>query len=179
MRRRRRSRPDLVVLCDVSGSTAQFAPFTLALLHAVHREFRRVRSFVFVDGIAEITDLVESANGVVDPRHLLAHRGLIAGDGRSDYARALRRFLDAWPDAVTPKTTVLIVGDARSHDRRPAAAEVSQLRDMSRRIYWLNPEPRDEWNTGDSKLDSYSADCAGVFEVSTLRQLGECVAIIG
>jgi uncharacterized protein with von Willebrand factor type A (vWA) domain len=179
MRRRRRSRPDLVVLCDVSGSTAQFAPFTLALLHAVHREFRRVRSFVFVDGIAEITNLVESATGVVDPRHLLAHRGLIAGDGRSDYTRALRRFLDGWPDAVTPKTTVLIVGDARSHDRPPAAAEVSELREMSRRIYWLNPEPREEWNTGDSKLDSYRSDCAGVFEVSTLRQLGECVAAIG
>jgi uncharacterized protein with von Willebrand factor type A (vWA) domain len=179
MRRRRRSRPDLVVLCDVSGSTAQFAPFTLAVLHAVHREFRRVRSFVFVDGIAEITDVVEAATGVVDPRHLLAHRGLIAGDGRSDYARALRRFLDAWPDAVTPKTTVLIVGDARSHDRRPATVEVRQLRDMSRRIYWLNPEPRDEWNTGDSTIDIYSADCAGVFEVSTLRQLGECVATIG
>jgi uncharacterized protein with von Willebrand factor type A (vWA) domain len=179
MRRRRRSRPDLVVLCDVSGSTAQFAPFTLALLHAVHREFRRVRSFVFVDGIAEITNLVESATGVVDPRHLLAHRGLIAGDGRSDYTRALRRFLDGWPDAVTPKTTVLIVGDARSHDRPPAAAEVSQLREMSRRIYWLNPEPREEWNTGDSKLDDYRSDCAGVYEVSTLRQLGECVAAIG
>ncbi len=179
MRRRRRSRPDLVVLCDVSGSTAQFAPFTLALMHAVHREFRRVRSFVFVDGIAEITNLVESATGVVDPRHLLAHRGLIAGDGRSDYTRALRRFLDGWPDAVTPKTTVLIVGDARSHDRPPAAAEVSQLREMSRRIYWLNPEPREEWNTGDSKLDDYRSDCAGVFEVSTLRQLGECVAAIG
>jgi uncharacterized protein len=179
MRRRRRSRPDLVVLCDVSGSTAQFAPFTLALLHAVHREFRRVRSFVFVDGVSEITNLVESATGVVDPRHLLAHRGLIAGDGRSDYARALRTFLDRWPAAITPKTTVLIVGDARSHDRPPATAEVSQLREMSRRIYWLNPEPRDEWNTGDSKLDSYRSECVGVFEVSTLRQLGECVAAIG
>jgi uncharacterized protein len=178
-RRQRRSRPDLVVLCDVSGSTAQFAPFMLALLHAVHREFRRVRSFVFVDGIVEITELVESAAGVVDARHLLAHRGLIAGDGRSDYTRALRRFLDSWPDAVTPRTTILLAGDARSHDRPPALAELSRLRELSRRIYWLNPEPHDEWNTGDSELDSYRSDCAGVFEVSTLRQLGECVAAIG
>ena len=84
LRRRRPTKPDLIVLCDVSGSTAQFAPFTLTLLHALHQEFRRVRSFVFIDGIVEITDILASSPGVLDPHHLLARKGLIAKDGRSD-----------------------------------------------------------------------------------------------
>jgi uncharacterized protein with von Willebrand factor type A (vWA) domain len=178
MRRHHRTRLDLVVLCDVSGSTAQFAPFTLALLHALHEEFGRVRSYVFVDGIVEITGLLENAHGVVDPRHLLAHRGLIAADGRSDYRRALRTFAARWPDTVTSRSTVLIVGDARSHDRPPAVEETRVLARQARRLYWLNPEPTTEWDTTDSQLSRYAPYCTGVYEVATLRQLGECVAAI-
>ena len=178
LRRRRPTRPELVVLCDVSGSTAEFAPFTLALLHAVHQEFSRVRSFVFVDGVVEITGILESSPGVLDPRHLLDRRGLVVGDGRSDYRRALRAFLEVWPTAVTPRTTVLVVGDARSHDREPALAEVARLQHDARRLYWFNPEPAEEWDTGDSRVSEYAALCTAVFEVSTLRQLVDSVATI-
>lgn len=176
LRQRSPSKPDLVVLCDVSGSVAQFAPFTLALLHALHAEFRRVRSWVFIDGVVEITDLLQRAPGVLDAPHLLGRHGLVAGDGRSDYARALRAYLTGWPDTVTPKTTVLVVGDARSHDRTPAVAEIAELHRQSRKLYWLNPEPAAEWDTDDSLMALYRAHCHGAYEVSTLRQLGECVA---
>jgi uncharacterized protein with von Willebrand factor type A (vWA) domain len=178
LRRRRPTKPELVVLCDVSGSTAQFAPFTLALLHAVHQEFRRVRSFVFVDGIVEITELLESAPGVLDPRHLLDRRGLLARDGRSDYTLAFGRFLAAWPDVVGPQTTVIVAGDARSHDRPAALPQLAELARLSRRLYWLDPEPRTDWHTADSAMPLYAAHCTGVFEVSTLRQLADCVAAI-
>ena len=134
LRRRRPTKPDLIVLCDVSGSTAQFAPFTLTLLHAVHQEFRRVRSFVFIDGIVEITEILASSPGVLDPHHLLARKGLIAKDGRSDYRRAFTTFVDTWADAVTAKTTVIIAGDARSHNRVPAIAEVAELEHRARRL---------------------------------------------
>jgi uncharacterized protein with von Willebrand factor type A (vWA) domain len=178
LRRRHPTKPELVVLCDVSGSTAQFAPFTLALLHAVHQEFRRVRSFVFVDGIVEITDLLESAPGVLDPRHLLDRRGLLARDGRSDYTLAFGRFLETWPAAVGPQTTVIVAGDARSHDRPAAVPQLAELRRLSRRLYWLDPEPREEWTTADSAMPLYARHCTSVFEVSTLRQLADCVAAI-
>ena len=178
LKRRHPSKPDLVVLCDVSGSTAQFAPFTLALLHAMHQEFRRVRSFVFVDGIVEITDLLESAPGVLDPRHLLDRRGLLARDGRSDYALAFSLLLAGWPDAIGPRTTVIISGDARSHDRPDAVPQLAELGRLSRRLYWLDPEPRAEWDTGDSAMPAYADHCTDVFEVSTLGQLVECVARI-
>ena len=178
LRRRYPSRPDLVVLCDVSGSVAQFAPFTLALLHALHGEFHRVRSWVFIDGIVEISDLLDRAPGVLDAHHLLGRRGLVSGDGRSDYARALASFLARWRDVISAKTTVIVVGDARSHDRRPAVAELAELHRLARRLYWLNPEPLAEWDTGDSLMAPYGTYAHGVYEVSTLRQLGECVAAI-
>ena len=171
LRRRRPTKPDLIVLCDVSGSTAQFAPFTLTLLHAVHQEFRRVRSFVFIDGLVEITDILASSPGVLDPHHLLARKGLIVKDGRSDYRRALASFLDTWGNAVTAKTTVIIAGDARSHDREPATAEVAELEHRARRLYWLNPEPRSEWDTLDSRASDYGRHCTNTFEVSTIREL--------
>lgn len=178
LRRRRPTKPDLIVLCDVSGSTAQFAPFTLTLLHAVHEEFRRVRSFVFIDGIVEITDILERSPGVLDPRHLLSKRGLVAKDGRSDYARALTTFLATWGDAVTAKTTVIIAGDARSHDREPATSIVAELNHRARRLYWLNPEPHREWDTMDSRASDYGAHCTDAFEVSTIRQLTAAVTKI-
>jgi uncharacterized protein with von Willebrand factor type A (vWA) domain len=178
LRRRRPSKPDLVVLCDVSGSTAQFAPFTLTLLHALHEEFRRVRSFVFIDGIVEITEVLESSPGVLDPRHLLAKRGLVAKDGRSDYARAFSVFLANWGESVTAKTTVIVAGDARSHDREPATALITELHHRARRLYWLNPEPRAEWDSVDSRAGEYAAHCTQAFEVSTIRQLTAAAAQI-
>ena len=178
LRRRRPTKPDLVVLCDVSGSTAQFAPFTLTMLHAVHQEFRRVRSFVFIDGIVEITDLLETSPGVLDPHHLLARRGLVARDGRSDYALALGAFLDTWGDSVTPKTTVIIAGDARSHDRAPATRQVAELGHRARRLYWLNPEPFHEWDAVDSRASEYADRCTAAFEVSTIRDLMTAVTQI-
>jgi hypothetical protein len=178
MRRRHPTKPDLVVLCDVSGSVAQFAPFTLSLLHALHGEFRRVRSWVFIDGIVEVTDFLESAPGVIDAHHLLGRRGLVADDGRSDYRLAFAEFLRRWPDAVTGKTTVLVVGDARAHDRLPALAETAQLHRLARRLYWFNPEPRHEWDTADSAMSGYAARATAVFEVSSLRQLGDAVTAI-
>jgi len=178
LRRRRPTKPDLIVLCDVSGSTAQFAPFTLTLLHAVHQEFRRVRSFVFIDGIVEITDILASSPGVLDPRQLLGGRGLIVKDGRSDYQQVLHTFLETWGEAVTAKTTVIIAGDTRSHRRDSASPELAELSHRARRLYWLNPEQRQEWDTLDSCASEYANQCTEFFEVSTIRQLIDAVTQI-
>ena len=178
LRRRRPTKPDLVVLCDVSGSTAQFAPFTLTLLHAIHQEFNRVRSFVFIDGIVEITDILATSPGVLDPKALLSRQGLVAKDGRSDYQRAFATFLDRWDDAVTAKTTVIVAGDARSHDRLPATSEIAELAHRARRLYWLNPESRSEWDLLDSRATEYGNHCTDSFEVATIRDLISAVTQI-
>jgi uncharacterized protein with von Willebrand factor type A (vWA) domain len=112
---------------------------------------------------------------MLDARALLSRRGLVEQDGRSDYARAMRSFLARWPDAITTKTSVLIVGDARSHGRASAAAEIVALRRLARHIYWFNPEAGDQWDSGDSLASRYRDQVGGMYEVATLRQLGVAV----
>jgi uncharacterized protein len=172
---RRRSRPQLIVLCDVSGSVAEFAKFTLSLLHALHAELPRLRSFVFADGIAEVTDLVKGSPGVIDTRLLLSRPGVVRRDGHSDYGSVLRQFLDAHGGEMSRDCVLIICGDARGNYRAPRVDLLHALRRRVRRVHWLNPEPQAEWDTTDSTIGQYSGECDTVTEVRNLRQLGEWV----
>lgn len=172
-RRRHRSRPRLLLLCDVSGSVAEFAKFTLSLLHALHAELPRMRSFVFTDGLAEVTDLVESSPGVIDTRLLLSRPGVVRGDGHSDYGAVLRQFLDEQGGEVSADTVIIICGDARTNYRQPRPELLRTMHGRVRSIHWLNPEPAADWDTGDSRMGEYAPSCDSVTEVRTLRQLSE------
>ena len=170
-RRRRRPRPRLLVLCDVSGSVAEFAKFSLSLLHALHAELPRLRSFVFADGIAEVTDLVESSPGVIDTRLLLARPGVVRGDGHSDYGAVLRQFTDEQAGGLSRDCILIICGDARGNYRPERADLLRALRGRVRAVHWLNPEPAADWDTADSLMGAYRPYCDSVSEVRTLRQL--------
>ncbi len=172
---RRRPRPQLIVLCDVSGSVAEFAKFTLSLLHALHAELPRLRSFVFADGLAEVTDLVQGSPGVIDSRLLLSRPGVVRRDGHSDYGSVLRQFLDAHGGELSRDCVLLICGDARGNYRAARADLLHALRQRVRRVHWLNPEPRAQWDTTDSTISQYRGECDTVTEVRNLRQLGEWV----
>ena len=174
-RRKRRSRPRLMLLCDVSGSVADFAKFTLSLLHALHAELPLLRSFVFVDGLAEVTDLVESSPGVIDTRFLLARPGVVRGDGHSDYGAVLRQLLDEHGGEVSHDSVLIICGDARTNYRPARPDLLRALHRRARHIHWLNPEPRDGWDTTDSRMGEYSRECDTVTEVRNLRQLSAWV----
>jgi uncharacterized protein with von Willebrand factor type A (vWA) domain len=177
MRRRHPHRPELVLLCDVSGSVAEFAQFTFTLVHALHDELRRVRSFAFVDGIAEVTDLFESARHEIHVNRFVERRGVLGDDGHSDYGRALTRFVEHHlADAVSPRSTVIICGDARTNYRPDGCEALRTIADQARRVFWLNPEPEEEWGATDSAMDDYRAYCRGAFEVRSLRQLGDVIA---
>ncbi len=113
---RKASKPNVVVLCDLSGSVAEFAQFTLALVHALDDELAGLRSFVFVDGVAEVTDLLDRAEDVLEPRFLLTRAGVVTGDGHSDYGRVFERFWAVHGErVVTPATTLIVAGDARTN----------------------------------------------------------------
>jgi uncharacterized protein with von Willebrand factor type A (vWA) domain len=170
-RRRRRPRPRLLVLCDVSGSVAEFAKFSLSLLHALHAELPRLRSFVFADGVAEVTDLVESSPGVIDTRLLLARPGVVRGDGHSDYGAVLRQFTDEQAAGLSRDCILIICGDARGNYRPERADLLRALRGRVRAVHWLNPEPAADWDTADSLMGAYRPYCDSVSEVRTLRQL--------
>ena len=177
MRRRHPHRPELVLLCDVSGSVAEFAQFTFTLVHALHDELRRVRSFAFVDGIAEVTDLFESARHEIHVNRFVERRGVLGEDGHSDYGRALTRFVEHHlADAVSSRSTVIICGDARTNYRPDGCQALRTIAEQARRVFWLNPEPEEEWGATDSAMDDYRAYCRGAFEVRSLRQLGDVIA---
>lgn len=174
-RPRRPGRPDLVVLCDVSGSVANFASFTLMLVFALREQFNRVRAFMFVDDVTEVTDRFTPGGDPVEAVAALAaaaeHATLW---GRTNYGRAFERFLEKYPDALTPKTNLLILGDARSNYSDLHLPALKQMRQDARKAWWLNPEKTSNWDTGDSAASEYGA-IVPMVECRNLVQLGEFV----
>jgi uncharacterized protein len=171
-RRPRPHKPEIMVIADVSGSVASFARFTLHLVYAISSQFSKVRAFVFVDGIDEVTSYFE---GVDDPSEAV-HRinteaDVVWVDGHSDYGHALSVFHHKWGDEITSRTSILILGDARNNYHATENWVLSDLRQKARHLYWLNPEPRDYWGSGDSVVSEYANFCDAVVECRTLRQL--------
>jgi uncharacterized protein len=169
-------KPEIVVLCDVSGSVATFSRFTLNLLIALDSRLSRLRAFSFVDGLADITELVGEARAA--GRQLSqaeAARGAVRWTGSSDYGHVLREFASDHARHFTRRTVVLVVGDARSNYLDPAPAALAAVSERVGKLYWLNPEPRRYWNTGDSVMDRYAPLCAQVRECATLRQIADFV----
>lgn len=177
MRRRHPHKPEVVVLCDVSGSVAEFAQFTFTIVNALHDELRHVRSFAFVDGVAEVSDVFEAARYEIPVNRLVERRGVVGLDGHSDYGAVFDRFrrlhLD---DAVGSGTTLIITGDARSNYRDSGSEAFDRIAARARRVYWLNPEPAEAWGEDDSIIDDYRRSCTNVFEVRTLGQLADVIA---
>jgi uncharacterized protein len=171
-RKPRPSKPELFVLADISGSVSTFAAFTLQLMFALRAQFSRVRSFVFVDGIDEVTDVLQRAPDVIDAtRHINAMGSGVWLDGRSDYGHALESFWDRWGDQVRKRTTVIVLGDARTNYHDPAQDVLRAVRQRAAHLFWLNPEPRAAWNSGDSVIASYQPFCDAVHECRNIRQL--------
>ncbi|HUB40709.1 MAG TPA: VWA domain-containing protein [Streptosporangiaceae bacterium] len=169
-------KPEIVVLCDVSGSVATFSRFTLNLLIALDSRLSRLRAFSFVDGLSEITELVSEARSA--GRQLSqaeAARGAVRWNGSSDYGHVLRDFARDYSRQFSRRTVVLVVGDARTNYLDPAAGALAEVSERVGKLYWLNPEPRRYWNQGDSVMASYAPWCAQVKECSTLRQIADFV----
>ncbi|WP_318200027.1 VWA domain-containing protein [Streptomyces sp. SCL15-4] len=177
LRRRRPVRPELVLLCDVSGSVSGFSDFTMLLVQALHEEFAKVRVFAFVNRLDEVTGLL--GHGRADPdglgARIRAEATLTGWHGSSDYGMALGEFAERYGAAVGPRTTVFVLGDARTNMSDPNLSAVRDIARRARRVHWLNPEPRDRWGTGDSAAPAY-ADLVQMHECRTARQLGALIA---
>ena len=168
----RPAKPEIFVVADISGSVASFARFTLHLVYAISSQFSKVRSFVFIDGIDEVTRFFEGVDDVAEALYRInTEADVVWVDGHSDYGHALAVFWERWGEEVTPRTSVLLLGDARNNYHATQAWVVQELRHRARHVYWLNPEPRAYWGTGDSILDEYAVHCDAVFECRNLRQL--------
>jgi uncharacterized protein with von Willebrand factor type A (vWA) domain len=158
---------------------AEFARFTMSLLYATKGEFSRIRLFVFVDGIDEVTERFHDDSDWLAPRNLLYGSNVVAADGHSDYGSVFDRFWHRYGHAgLDPRSTVIITGDARNNYRESGVEALRSIASRARRVYWLNPEPRTAWNDSDSIIGEYERECSGVFEVRNLHQLAEFVVSI-
>ncbi len=166
------AKPEIMVIADISGSVAAFARFTLHLVYALNSQFSKVRSFVFIDGLDEVTSYFEGVDDITAAIHRVnTEADVIWVDGHSDYGHAFEVFNERYGKDVGPKTTVMILGDARNNYHASQSWVVKELESKARKVFWLNPEPRSYWDTGDSIVSEYSTYCEGTFEVRNLRQL--------
>ncbi|MEW2614418.1 VWA domain-containing protein [Streptomyces sp. NPDC047880] len=177
LRARRPVRPELVLLCDVSGSVSGFSDFTMLLVQALHDQFSKVRVFAFVNRIDEVTGLLE--HGRADPEGLgariQAEAAVTGYHGSSDYGMALGEFAERYVDAAGSRTTVFVLGDARTNRSDPNLPALRQIAERARRVHWLNPEQRSRWGTGDSVAPAY-AELVAMHECRNARQLSALVA---
>ena len=168
----KQAKPEIWVIADISGSVAAFARFTLHLVYAIASQFSKVRSFVFIDGIDEVTGIFDRSDTVTEAVHRVnLEADVVWVDGHSDYGHALGVFYERWGHEIGPKASILLLGDARNNYHASQAWVVRELRHRARRVYWLNPEPRSYWGSGDSILEQYAQYCDAAYECRNLRQL--------
>ena len=171
-RSRRAVKPELWVLADVSGSVSGFARFTLQLLYALSSQFAKTRAFVFVDLVDEVSQILAAGMPFEDVIGAVGADAKVVGPaGHSDYGAVFEAFRHRFGSELGRRSTVVVLGDARGnyHPARPDALEA--ISTAARRVFWLNPEPASNWDSGDSLVSAYAPYCDGVFDCRNLRQL--------
>ena len=173
-KRRHRDKPKIVAICDVSGSVAKVSDFFLLLIHSLHEVVDDVRSFAFSGHLIEVSDILERKS----PEEAMAEIMSKAGFGSSDYGNSFADFENEFMNSLTPRTTVIVLGDARSNNLDPRADILRRIAERSKRVVWLNPEGRMAWGWGDSEMPRYSTFCTVVRQCATAQQLERAVSDI-
>ena len=175
LKKPRPARPELVVLCDVSGSVAGFSHFTLMLVSALRQQFSRVRVFAFIDTTDEVTELFgPEADLAVAVQRITREAGVYTRDGHSDYGHAFVSFLDKYPNVLSPRSSLLVLGDGRNNYRNPEVDLLTHMVSASRHAHWLNPEPKHLWGSGDSAVPRYE----GVITMHECRSAKQLAGVI-
>lgn len=176
-RARRRDKPRLVLLCDVSDSVRSVARFLLELTYAAQELFDRTRSFVFVSELGETTRLFEEEP--IERALAKAYGGAVVPvTHNSSYGRVLRSFEERVLRDVDRRTTVVVLGDGRTNYQDDGAAVLDAIRARARAVVWLCPEPRAAWATGDSAMSRYAPKCTRVLEVRCARDLEDAARLL-
>ncbi|WP_229054029.1 VWA domain-containing protein [Aeromicrobium sp. Leaf350] len=163
-----RTRPELVLLCDVSGSVAGFSGFTMLLVQALREQFSKVRVFAFVNTVDEVTDIVREGGEV--RRRISEEARITKWHTSSDYGESFLDFVADHLDAVGPRTSVLVLGDARNNNQALRLEALHEIAQRSKRCFWLNPEHSGSWGLGDSVAPEY-AEVVEMHECRTISQL--------
>jgi uncharacterized protein with von Willebrand factor type A (vWA) domain len=178
-RPRRPRRPEMYVLCDVSTSVTSASVFFLSVLHALHDSFRKLRSFVFIERISEVTDVFERERDFRAISERISREGGVADvSGYTDYGRVWLELAELIGDDLDPRSTLIVLGDARTNGREPHAQAFGRIAARAGRTFWLNPEPRLYWNYGDSVMAAYEPHTTAAFECWTTRHLEGFVNVV-
>jgi uncharacterized protein with von Willebrand factor type A (vWA) domain len=174
-KQRKKDKPKLVILCDVSSSVANVSRFMLQFMYGLQEAFTKIRCFVFVAELGEVTQVFEDHDV-----HEAIDRALDGGDvinvyTRSNFGFAFHGF---WRDhlaAIDKRTTVLVLGDARNNYNDPRAWCLRDMHHKAKNVVWLNPENPGAWGFGDSVMDKYLPYCDVAEECRNLKQLSKVV----
>ena len=164
-------RPKVFAICDVSGSVAAYARFMLMFLYSLEEVLPKVRSFAFSSDLGEVSELF--GRNTIDDGIAIALKQY--GGGSTDYGQAFADFRRLCLDQIDKRATLIILGDARNNYGDARTDVLKELYERSKRVIWLNPEPRTMWNTGDSEMRHYAPYCHQVDECSTLAHLERIV----
>ncbi len=161
-----RRKPQILILCDVSGSVAAYAKFLLLFVHSLQDILPRTRSFAFSSNLGEVTDMLRAL-----PVEVAIERINLKYGGATDYARAFEDFADLAMADINRVTTVIVLGDARNNNTDPRLDLLAEIRAKCRQLIWLNPESQRSWSSGDSEMTGVIKNCDVAAECSTLKQL--------
>ena len=175
--RRKKTKPQVMVLCDISDSVLNASRFMLQFVYSVQDLYSKVRSFVFVAEIGEVTKLFEEHD--IQTAVEAALKGdVIDVFSHSNFGRAFEQFYKNFFSAVNAKTTVLIIGDGRNNYNRPSDWVLREVRQKAKQLIWLNPESRMTWGIGDSEMPRYAPHCQVAEECRSINQLYKIVDLI-
>jgi len=169
-RDRKPSKPEIVLLCDISGSVRLFSEFMLQLVYSIQSRFLHVRSFGFVDTVDEITEYFQNRD-VADAILNMYNHAFFSKTGFSNYGESFIDFLEQYGNVLNKKTTLIILGDARNNYHRDQTDYLAKIRERVKKVIWLNPEPVEKWDKEDSIIRIYGTFCHQVFECRNLAQL--------
>jgi uncharacterized protein with von Willebrand factor type A (vWA) domain len=170
LRRKRKERPRLVVLCDVSYSVSHASRFMLLILQTLHKRLMDVRSFIFIREVEEITDLLINmpVNSILEA---IDEGNLMDLDENSDYGHAFSTFKDKYLESLRGKPTIIILGDGRNNYKKPNDCALGEIIERAGYTLWLTPEERDIWDIGDCLIELYGSYCDRVEVARNVEEL--------
>jgi uncharacterized protein len=168
--RRKKEKPQVVILCDVSDSVRNASRFMLQFVYSLQDLYSRVRSYIFVADIGEVTEHFRN-NDAKDALDVALKGDIINVYAHSNFGYAFRSFVADHIGVINKRTTVIVLGDARNNYNLPHDWCLREIRQRAKRIIWLNPESRNTWGFGDSEMDRYAVHCDLVEECRNLNQL--------
>ncbi|MDX1662710.1 MAG: VWA domain-containing protein [Candidatus Promineifilaceae bacterium] len=175
--KKKKLKPSLVLLCDVSRSTESVVEFMLYITQALHDQVSKMRSFAYYDRLIEFPPEVLKLLGDSEAEEAFSRlrRTLPYRPYGTDLGHGLENFYDSHLSAVNGRTTLIILGDARNNYNSPRVDLIKDLQRRARRLIWLNPEHQRQWGSGDSDMLDYTPYCDAVYPVRSLAQLSAAV----